>query len=494
MACRLRRVKCDNQRPFCRKCIDGGRECAGYERETVFIIGTIEDQGRCSSHPPRVVKPKKGKAARGGGETENFELVPNEPLRPAWDDLVSVSCRGRSYRLQVAALYTDLQGVTRAGADRSGDEADSRSVFVSLPPFDPPDVQPGMGEDDFQLGAQCLVHLATPDEEQGGSRQTAMDNICLFLYEHNTSSYFSNQPYWKDPSSQTNPVRRLGPEHFRSFPAHHFFARVYRPNAPHTLTRRLMAQDLLHNCLDLELDLGRWYAALSSSSSAAGQPQPHQQPPPPPFWLASNLPAHHTPFPHPLSFRDNPTALALTYHWTALVLFYPTIWRLYFAGVIDPTGLPQDPSTLPLPPRLQALDPMAYSLGKVREAAANACRGLDFFLLSTSSTSSTTTTTDQSGSNETWAHQQLDLLWHPLFVASRFYAELGGLGGLGDIADAEMGMEGSGVGGDGRLEMMWCEGCRQTLAARGRELWVLGVFGWWGRDGGRWDIPVMMGV
>lgn len=176
-------LQCDNQRPFCRKCIDGGRECAGYERETVFIIGTIEDQGRCSSHPPRVVKPKKGKAARGGGEAENFELVPNEPLRPAWDDLVSVSCRGRNYRLQVAALYTDLQGVTRAGADSNGDESDSRSVSVVLPPFDPPDVQPGLGEDDFQLGAQCLVHLATPDEEQGGSRQTAMDNICLFLYE-----------------------------------------------------------------------------------------------------------------------------------------------------------------------------------------------------------------------------------------------------------------------------------------------------------------------
>lgn len=307
---------------------------------------------------------------------------------------------------------------------------------------------------------------------------------------------------------------------------------------PHTLTRRLMAQDLLHNCLDLELDLGRWYAALSSSSSA-GQPQPHQQrqqPPPPPFWLASNLPAHHTPFPHPLSFRDNPTALALTYHWTALVLFYPTIWRLYFAAVIDPvmddttttrattpsssssavptttapataaatnpnmgmgmgmgvgvgmgvgmeTGLPQDPSTLPLPPRLQALDPMAYSLGKVREAAANACRGLDFFLVSTSPTSTSITTTDQSASNETWAQpqqQQLDLLWHPLFVASRFYAELGGLGGLGDIADVEMGMEGSGVGGDGRLEMMWCEGCRQTLAARGREVRevVVGGRGW----------------
>ncbi len=49
--------------------------------------------------------------------------------------------------------------------------------------------------------------------------------------QHNTSSHFSNLPFWKDPSAQNNPVRRLGPEHFRAFPAHHFFARVYRPSA-----------------------------------------------------------------------------------------------------------------------------------------------------------------------------------------------------------------------------------------------------------------------
>jgi hypothetical protein len=140
-----------------------------------------------------VVKPKKGKAVKGG-EEESFELVPNEPLRPAWDDSVSVSCRGRDYRLQVAALYTDLQGVARSGVESNGDEADNRSVFVSLPPFNPRDVQPGLGEDDFRLGAQCLVHLATPDEEQGGSRQTATDNVCLFLYEVRLGMYLLLAP------------------------------------------------------------------------------------------------------------------------------------------------------------------------------------------------------------------------------------------------------------------------------------------------------------
>ncbi|KAK8113257.1 hypothetical protein PG984_013783 [Apiospora sp. TS-2023a] len=51
--CRVRRVKCDNTRPFCKKCTDHGRVCEGYERETVFIVGTVDDKGRCASHPPR---------------------------------------------------------------------------------------------------------------------------------------------------------------------------------------------------------------------------------------------------------------------------------------------------------------------------------------------------------------------------------------------------------------------------------------------------------
>lgn len=132
-----------------------------------------------------MVKPKKGKAAARGADEDSFELVPTEPLRPAWDDLVAVCCRGSSYWLRVAALNTDLQVVNRAAADNGGsDEADSRSVFLSLPAYDPPDVQPGLGEDDFRLGAQCLVHLATPDEELGGGgQQAATDSICLFLYE-----------------------------------------------------------------------------------------------------------------------------------------------------------------------------------------------------------------------------------------------------------------------------------------------------------------------
>ncbi len=131
------------------------------------------------------MKPKKGKAASGGAEEgEPFELVPNEPLGPAWDDSVSVSFRGSSYHLRIAALNTDLPAVTRTGEDYSGgDETAGKPVFISLPAYEAPNVQLNSSEDDFQLEAQCLVHLATPDEEQGGGGQTAADGVCLFLYQ-----------------------------------------------------------------------------------------------------------------------------------------------------------------------------------------------------------------------------------------------------------------------------------------------------------------------
>lgn len=174
--------QCDNTRPFCRKCTDGGRECAGYERETVFIVGTIQDQGRCSSHPPRVVKSKKSKSPpkdAGNG----FGLVPTEPLRPAWDDLISISCQGRKFRLQIAALNTSLQAISRAAVDEQSGDVGSGPVYISFPAYEPLGLQSATGEDGFDLRSECLVHLAASDADTGGDRRAATDSICLFLYQ-----------------------------------------------------------------------------------------------------------------------------------------------------------------------------------------------------------------------------------------------------------------------------------------------------------------------
>lgn len=174
-------VQCDNQRPLCKKCIDGGRECAGYERETVFIVGTIHDQGRCSSHPPRVLKTKTSKGPPTGDD--RLELVPTAPLRPAWDDLILVSSRGQSHQLQIAALHTQLHAITRGAVHDDGHAAGSRPVFISFPPYELPTVPPVSGENEFQLASQCFVHLAAPVGTQGGDIHNRTDSILLFLYE-----------------------------------------------------------------------------------------------------------------------------------------------------------------------------------------------------------------------------------------------------------------------------------------------------------------------
>jgi hypothetical protein len=195
------------------------------------------------------------------------------------------------------------------------------------------------------------------------------------------------------------------------------------------------------------------------------------------------------PFPAPLlTFRDAPAALALGYYWIALVFLYQTVWKLYFAAVIDPVidtpdtsgflppqtaaaaaqqqgvgmamGWDHDMgmmgmgdldtttmggnvnvggvSGLPVPPRLQALDPMRYALGKVREMAGNVCRVMEFLLGE--------------------GCVQPDLMWHMLIVVARFFGDIGSMGGM--VAGP----------GDGRLELMWCEGFRERLVARGREM------------------------
>ncbi|KAH7629089.1 hypothetical protein B0T09DRAFT_150698 [Sordaria sp. MPI-SDFR-AT-0083] len=350
-SCRVRRVKCDNERPFCRKCIDSGRECLGYERETVFIIGTIEDGGRCSSHPPRVIKKsnkaKASTSSRSGGEKpeerENPQpppqqkhhyqkpqqhypelFFPDQPLQSAWDDFISLSTRsGMKYNVQFTALNTRLQNVVRAGDGSM--EALGEFAVSSMAEYEVPSLQLYFSRHDFELKAQCLINLL---ESQDGDPYMPWVGSCVFLYEHNNSTLYTNlysgQPSLKDPAAHGDSIRRAGPEKFQTFPDHHFFVRVYRPNAVLTalfnrtptflesaewtstpwekqpkslldqlfdiiallprilsradrvvaeevpsLPRRQRAQDLLTNCLNIERQLNAWSASFSAEMTAA---------------------------------------------------------------------------------------------------------------------------------------------------------------------------------------------------------------------------------
>ncbi|OAA64289.1 Zn(2)-C6 fungal-type DNA-binding domain protein [Niveomyces insectorum RCEF 264] len=582
--CRLRRVKCDNTRPFCKKCQDTGRSCAGYERETVFIIGTPEDGGRCSSHPPRVIKSKKGTASssnsstsggnssrtdstpgpsaqysfsptgastptsmpptftptfssapsfstgpsptlfsdgpylptttsgtfsasatygaplyptpvvpsssgggHGGGAALNLgvhagspELAPIPPLQPAWDDSVVLSSSdGNVYEVQVAALFTRLPSLVRQRDNSGSDHDGNRFVLSPFPQYAPANVQPPPSRaddgaeaatEDFELYAQCIVHLASEHVHMGFGTAPA-DSICLFLYQvgkffdqgekrrsaekrdrswrdervganadeqHNSSLATSHVPSWKDPAVQHNSIYHAGPSQFVAFPAHHFFARVYRPSAvwaallnrkstfladpewtavpwemhpkswfdrlldivvlvpalldradhvlphPPTLTRRLLALDLLDNAFYVEGLLAQWYGSVqgaagrgghhssstnktnrtsnSNSSSSrntkrnrsrtnnsppSGSSSPSSSSSPAPgawYWLAdaaaaganvaaaATLAAAQIPFADPFAFRDATAALMFVTYWAALVLLYPCLANLHAAA------------------------------------------------------------------------------------------------------------------------------------------------------------------
>ncbi|KAK4180016.1 hypothetical protein QBC36DRAFT_307651 [Triangularia setosa] len=486
-----------------KKCLESGRECAGYERETVFIIGTIEDQGRCSSHPPRVVKSKKSSSKTSSSKRSDddgrFQLVANTPLRPAWDNLISLSCQGQAFQVQIAALITPLSTVNRAYATDEDEGEQNRTIFLSFPMYQTPDLTPYPGEDDFQLFSQCMVHLAPPPtSESRGGPGTQTDSIFMFLYEHNNSvTYDPSQPPWKDPSLQTSTVRRLGPGGFRQFPNHHFFARVYRPAAiwtallsstptflsspewqttpfeshpkssldtlldifsllpalfarfnnitcpdqPPTLSRRLLAQDLLSNMIDFELQLSAWLSSITPSRSR------------PTFWVAdpTTLPCPpEIPFTETFAFSNGTTGLGLVYYWAGLVLLWPRMWRLYwllFEPIIDHGG------DVVLGGKLSQVDPMRWSTKETRQVADNVCRGGDWLLAGAA---------------------QPDLISWVVEAVSGFYAEL-------PTGTALAGWdEGVGVaGGDGRLEMGWIQGFRGRLQQRGRDIGeVIGGRGW----------------
>ncbi|KAK0621173.1 hypothetical protein B0T17DRAFT_508546 [Bombardia bombarda] len=467
--------------------------------------------------PPRVVKSsKKGKASSSKSQDRaeltpdepqgRLELVPIEPLQSAWSDLISLSNLDKRFQVQIAALFTSLPSIIREAGDDDDDDGGGKLSSLSLPSYENPDVQPFLNQDEFWLRSQCLIYLSPPDENQNEIMQITTDSICLFLFEHNHSLSLSHQPPWKDPAVQ-NDIRRPGPLAFRTFPDHHFFVRVWRPahistallnrtptflaaqewlttpweihpkcyldylmdkisllpavfhradrmlaQAP-TLARRLMAQDLLNNCLNIERDLDEWYA-LASPAGGVYQQQQHQQ--------HSNLSnAGSIPFSTTYAFRDSVSSLMFIYYWMSLVLFYPCIdqiyWAIYEPVVDDPAAAAaaiissqQQPMPIwqqqhhPQQHHLQHSQPhpnnssnlhiswLKYGPKEVRELAANICRSLDYALNMT---------------------VQPDLLTTPLFVVRRFYEQ-----------QAVMGA------GDGRLELMWCDGFRARLVVKGRDI------------------------
>lgn len=412
--CRKRRVACDNTRPFCKKCTGHGRQCEGYQTETVFIVGTLKDKGRCASHPPRNLqaasssssgvrkkaieaaasasssspepaKIRKRAASEGEQKDAQLEFTEVNPVKTSSADTIDVASVAGLHRLRFAAIHTKLDTVRRRH-ERLGDW----EVKLSLPVSARVDVVPPFTEDDFQLGAQCFVSLprgnlraiqgqswAEPGPEDSG--------ICLFLYEQSPSASHSNKAPWKDPAILGNPIHRLGPGAFKQFPAHHFFTRVYRPNAifaallnhnptpmadpewktvpwersPKTaldtlldimtqlpallsrtdrvlslhpgVFRNLKAKDILSVCANVESQFEGWYAEMEVAASRNIECPLLYWP-----WTAGSGLNQKTgrweqgqaPFEVTYEFPNSEGGLAHIYYWTGMIVLYGMMARL----------------------------------------------------------------------------------------------------------------------------------------------------------------------
>ncbi|KAG8666257.1 hypothetical protein FPOAC2_11362 [Fusarium poae] len=215
--CRRRRVKCSNERPHCHKCIASGKECEGYERERVFITGTPQNKGRVASHPKKGSSSKKTRSPSAKKPPRAIEITPTQPLRSAWENHTSMSSQGAEYSVLVSALNTRLPYPLPNNSARDGDESSS-PFHITFPPYTPTEIQPFMGEGDFNVRAQCLARIPNSHDQDDSAQ-----SYCVFFFEHETAYAFNE--------SGSDQVRRLGPAYFGHFPNHHFFVRVYRPLA-----------------------------------------------------------------------------------------------------------------------------------------------------------------------------------------------------------------------------------------------------------------------
>lgn len=506
------------------------------ERETVFIVGTPEDKGRCSSHPPRNLKSAKSTPSpspRSSEEPRSQNIAGPRPFDCAWGGEIAVSGNRANHVLQVIALHVPLSMVGRT----NGQDAESNSSL--LPTYLSPDIRPQFREDSFTLRSRCLVHLDESAGKQVSSSTSSSSNaesVLLFLYEHNNSL-----PLWQDSWSQrgNDRVREMGPGAWTDFPAYHFFTRVYRPSVvattvlnrkpvpfcseqewlsipwqryskspfdklldimlqiPRLLQRfdhitfgrfepslsfdcKLEGQDLLNACLMVQARLEQWHNSVVYLQSRTA------------FWVSSDHTAAELPFTNVFAFQDGYIALLLLWYWTAKVSLFPCIELLLSHGLASLPSLPilftqqSTDNNIPLeysspqhqqhqqrlysgksitpPPAATAahLPSLHYSIlfgpQKVREIAANICRGLDFAL-----------------QNPTI--MQHDLLAFPAQAVEGFYSGLNVLASaMASTSAQQMGSGGGAwdhppVVGDAALdELMWLGRFRGRMALRGQEI------------------------
>lgn len=135
---------------MCKKCTNTKRECS-YERQATFIIGTMDDQGRCSSHPHRSQLVSKKKQVPPPPQPPPLEESPpgaplsfGSPSSPSatrrtvsWADSSPQSDVSSQYRMQFLALHEQcLAQEQLCGIENpTGDSFGTASLVQRIPEF-----------------------------------------------------------------------------------------------------------------------------------------------------------------------------------------------------------------------------------------------------------------------------------------------------------------------------------------------------------------------
>jgi hypothetical protein len=267
----LTTVQCDNQRPVCKKCVDTGRECGGYERERVFIVGTADDRGRCSSHPHRSLltpKARKFRSTELKKERSPSVVQVEHEVDTSW---VRISDAPLNH-IQCLAVHTKLSNL-----EPVFQPARQSFSMPSLPHY-PPDLTQSSPDSEFCLRALCLINdgnnadVSTQSNLSGSSRaheksrtvaasdisrkgSPARVSTCLFLYDVEPLSFGSDFSIKTDSThdllstssdgegvlwkkvlgGNVQQMKQSGPASYQAFPGHHFFVRIFRNHAVSSL-------------------------------------------------------------------------------------------------------------------------------------------------------------------------------------------------------------------------------------------------------------------
>ncbi|KAI6782133.1 uncharacterized protein J7T54_002370 [Emericellopsis cladophorae] len=434
--CRGRRVKCTNERPFCQKCANSGRQCEGYGRERVFITGTPEHRGRVASHPRKPTSSASSSRRRHldsearstpeitpERDTERGRQVPAElryvdrrppvtaaaPFTPAWEDRIALDVQGALDYAFLTSLHITPQSIV---CQARQNQAELQSWKIVPVPYILPDVLSMTKDGTLRLKGRCMARLS----DLASDNEKAPASIAFLLEGTRATSTDTES----GQVTMQSPVQQLGPHSFTSFPNHHFFARVFRPlilgssllsrketflkdtewltvpwdSHPKTLLDQLL--DLISFMPPLLKQLDAISATVATTprrqqaqtllgnckalesrfdqwlTSAHEETAEQQQQC---YWVEETSSAlEAAPFASLLTFRDGATALMFLYFWMSQISVHRCIERLY--TIIFEPVIDMFPHPWPeLPPNLGLDDLGRYQ--QTHELATSICRGLD---------------------------------------------------------------------------------------------------------------------